>query len=185
MIPTVLVVAALLAPESEGAAFGESSSDANAPSSQTLARLREQSRHHYALVWCREGRFELPKAQFDSTGVWSRDRTVYRAPRQAVLQSADAVRMKLPPKPIRWDSIDSIAVAKRAAGPVVATVAIASIGFAVGLAVFGIVLGSTHELHGEAIAGVAVPLTIAGALALTSLAAREHRTVVYRAGVDS
>jgi hypothetical protein len=181
-----LMLTVLLTAESEGIASADSTPGARMPSAQTITRLRDLSRHRYLVVWCRDGRFELTKPHFDETGIWSRDRNVYRAPRQAVLQSADAVRMKLPPKPIPWETVDSVAVGTRAPGPVVAIAAIGSIGFALGLSVAGLILASTHSLGASTgtVLGVGIPVVVAGSLVAASVVAREHRTVVYRASVE-
>ncbi len=152
-----------------------------APDDAGLVALRAASRHHFAIVWCRDGRFELPGPRFDSTGVWSTHTAVYRGPRVALVETADAVKFHAPPKPIPWPTIDSIAVARRPAGPLVAFTVTALLGVAFAVPVLSAVLSSHDVSTGTALATVGLPIAVVGGLTAATLAGHDRTRVVWRA----
>jgi hypothetical protein len=152
-----------------------------APPPETLARLRAAARRRDVVVWSGERRYRLSRPQFDSTGVWSRDASVYRAPRPAVIAMSDAPRRVMPPRPIAWAIVDSIATVTEPNGPVVAFAALSILGALAGAVVAGISLAthSSSTPNGVLVARIAVPAAVALGLSV-SAAARSRLTTVYR-----
>ena len=165
------------------AGVAAASAAAALPADTTLARLREATRHATAVVWCNAGRFELNRAQLDSTGAWSADRATYRPPRVALLTTADAPRLSTPPRPIDWSTVDSVAVTRHGHGSGAVLAVTAGLAFVLGLSAAGLVLGTTQTRSTTREAGLAVslPLAVAAVATVSALSGREHTQVIYRA----
>jgi hypothetical protein len=152
------------------------------PGADALDALRAAVRGRTAVVWAGGRRFDLPRAVIDSAGVRSQDRAVYRAPRVAVVQSADAPGPAVPPNPLPWDSIDSVGVLRRGAGApavlLLGTVGGAVLGLTVGAAILA---NATHSSARTVGLAVAVPGIVAGVLAAAIVLPKDRVRVVWRA----
>ena len=154
----------------------------SAPASDTLASLAAQAGKLDVVVWSGKHKYRLARARFDSTGVWSPESATYRGPRQAVVVTADAPPGRdVPPKPIPWGAVDSIATVKEPSGPVIVAAVLCAAGAVVGLFVAGVGLAthSSDTSNAAAIGSIAVPAVLAVAL-MSSSAAHTHIKVIYR-----
>ncbi len=80
-----------------------------APTTTGFESMRSAAGAREVKIWSRGGTYSFERAQFDSTGIWSMDPSVYRPSRQAVFQTAGA-RDSIVPRPIAWSQVDSVAV---------------------------------------------------------------------------
>ena len=157
---------------------------AGTPDGAALERLRSEARRSPAIAWCAAGRFELRRARFDSSGVWSDDPAAYRAPRTAVVQMKSDPGVAPPPKPIAWDDVDSIAVGVRHVGPARAALATATFVAVVAAPIVAAGLLSSSQSEGfRTLTMIAVsgPAAAAGIATVWLLTPRHRLVVVYRA----
>jgi len=113
----VLAPASEVPPPDAGAPVAEVETTARGaespfPDTGTLALMREQAGGRRIVVWCGEARYEFAGAQFDSSGVWSTKEGTYRPLRRAFVQTASVGRERVPPLPIAWSAVDSIALVR-------------------------------------------------------------------------
>jgi len=153
-----------------------------APPADVLRALRRAYDGRRATVWSGGRRYELPRAAFDSAGVWSRDRGAYRAPRVAIVEGPGASGFVAPPRPVPWDAVDSVgAVPRDATGAVIGVAAVG--GALLGFVTMGQALGraSSGGSDGALRYAIAVPFGVAAAFVTAMLLPDRPVRVVYRA----
>ena len=173
-----------VAPPPDSTALHERARPALVPAGPEIERLRKASRHAVALVWCGARGFELPAPRFDSSGVWSASNASYRQPRVAIVQTSDVVGFDPPPRPIAWDTIDSIAVTSRGPGRISVFLATVGLALVAGLPIAGaIVANATHSAGSgtPSLLAIALPVAVAGVLAISFVRHHDRVSVIYRA----
>jgi hypothetical protein len=132
-------------------------------------------------IWSRLGAFSFERAQFDSTGIWSSDASVYRSPRKAWIQTAEVDSAGRVPRPIGWEAVDSVAVVREEGMPGAVRGGIFLGGMVVAL-FSGLVAGYlVYSGQDAGLAAWVAPVTAGVAIGVAVTGGEDHVEVVYRA----